>query len=92
MNTPDSLKSENQNSLNFIIKNWEKLDEPQKSILTKVWKVITYKWKLQILFNLPFLIWWFMDKSITEVHTFDMTILNYLNLPEWVLSFIGFGK
>ena len=92
MNTPDSLKSENQNSLNFIIKNWEKLDEPQKSILTKIWKVITYKWQLQILFNLPFLIWWLMDKSIKEVHAFDMTILNYLNLPEWVLSLIGFGQ
>ena len=27
-----------------------------------------------------------------KVHEFDTTILNYLNLPDWALSFIGFGQ
>ena len=92
MNTPESLKSESKNILNLILKNWEELDESQKSVLTKIWKVLTYKWQLQILFNFPFLLWWILDKSITQVHTFDTAILNYLNIPEWALSFMGFGQ
>ena len=55
MNTPDSLNTRQKNFLNLIISNWENLDESQKSVLIKIWKVLTYKWQLQILFNLPFL-------------------------------------
>ena len=92
MNTPESFKSENKGFLNTITNNWENLEETQKSVLTNIWKVLTYKWQLQILFNLPFLLWWVLDKSIIKVHEFDNTLLNSLNLPEWVLSFIGFGQ
>ena len=92
MNTPDSLNSESKNFSDLVTKNWEKLDNSQKLILTKIWKVLTYKWQLQILFNLPFLIWWALDKSMPRVHEFDVTVLNYLNLPDWALSFIGFGQ
>ena len=92
MNTPDSIKKESKNPLNLISKNWEELDESLKSKLKKIWSVLTYKWQLQILFNLPFLLWWVLDKSFPKVHEFDATILNYLNLPDWALSFIGFGQ
>jgi len=92
MNTTNSIKTESKNLFNLISNNWENLDESQKSTLTKIWKVLTYKWQLQILFNLPFLIWWGLDKSIIKVHEFDMFILNYLHIPDWALSFIGFGK
>ena len=92
MNTPPSLTSESKNIFNLVTKNWENLDNSQKVILTKIWKVLTYKWQLQILFNLPFLIWWALDKSFVKVHEFDAIILNYLNLPEWALSFIGFSQ
>ena len=92
MNTPNSLNSENKNFFILISKNWEKLDESQKTVLIKIWRVLTYKWQLQILLNLPLLIWWVLDKSLTKVHNFDLTILNYLNLPEWALALIGFGK
>ena len=92
MNTPDSLKSQTKNSFDLISKNWENLDESQKTLLTKIWKVLTYKWQLQILFNLPFLLWWVLDKSFSKVHQFDMTVLSYLNLPDWALSMIGFGQ
>ena len=92
MNTPNSLNSNTKNPLILIANNWKQLDESQKSVLTKIWKVLTYKWQLQILFNLPFLLWWVLDKSIVKVHEFDLAIMNYLNLPEWVLTFIGFGK
>ena len=92
MNTPESLKTETKSLFNTISHNWNNLDESQKSILTKIWKVITYKWQLQILFNLPFLLWWGLDNSITKVHEFDIVLLNYLHLPDWALSFIGFGQ
>ena len=92
MNTPESLNSRPKNFVNLIILNWEKLDESQKLVLIKIWKVLTYKWQLQILFNLPFLVWWLLDISIVKVHEFDLRLLSYLNLPEWVLSLIGFGQ
>ena len=92
MNTPESINSDSKNLFNLISKNWDNLDASQKSSLTKIWKVLTYKWQLQILFNLPFLIWWGLDKSITKVHNFDLYILNYLHLPNWATSLIGFGQ
>ena len=91
MNTSDSLNTESKNFLSLILKNWEELDDSLKTKLIKIWSVLTYKWQLQILFNLPFLLWWALDKSFPIVHEFDITIFNYLNLPEWALSFIGFG-
>ena len=92
MNSPESLNNKSKNLLDLITTNWESLDESQKLILTKIWKVLTYKWQLQILFNLPFLIWWLMDVSIIKVHEFDLKLLSYLNLPDWALSLIGFGQ
>ena len=92
MNLPESIIFNSNKFLNLIYKNWENLDESQKSPLTKVWKVLTYKWQLQILFNLPFFIWLGLDKYITRIHEFDMYLVNYLHLPDWVLSFIGLGK
>ena len=92
MNTPDSLNTKPKNFFNLIISNWETLDESQKIVLIKIWKVLTYKWQLQILFNVPFLLWWILDKSFPKIHKFDMTILNYLNLPDWALSIIRIGQ
>ena len=92
MNTQESIKTKSKNLSNLISKNWKNLDDSQKVILTKIWKVLTYKWQLQILLNLPFLIWFALDKSIQQVHEFDIAMLSYLNIPEWALSFIGFGK
>ena len=92
MNTPDSLNTESQNPLKIVSKNWEELDDSLKTKLIRIWSVLTYKWQLQILFNLPFLLWWALDKYFPKVHEFDAAILNYLNLPNWALSFIGFGQ
>ena len=92
MNTPDTLNNKPKNFLNLITTNWENLDEKQKLILIKIWKVITYKWQLQVLFNLPFLVWWLMDISIVKVHEFDLKLLSFLNLPDWILTLIGFGQ
>ena len=92
MNPQESLNNKPKKLLDLITTNWESLDESQKLVLTKIWKVLTYKWQLQILFNLPFLIWWLMDVSIIKVHEFDLKLLTYLNLPNWALSLIGFGQ
>ena len=92
MNSPESLNNKPKNLFEIITTNWESLDESQKLVLTKIWKVLTYKWQLQILFNLPFLIWWLMDVSIIKVHEFDLRLIKYLNLPDWALSLIGFGQ
>ena len=92
MNSPESLNNKHKNLLDLITTNWESLDNSQKLVLTKIWKVLTYKWQLQILFNLPFLIWWLMDVSIIKVHEFDLKLLTYLNFPDWALSLIGFGQ
>ena len=92
MNIPESLNTRQKNFFNLINSNWKNLDESQKLVLIKIWKVLTYKWQLQILFNLPFLVWWLMDISIVKVHEFDLRLLSYLNLPEWLLSLIGFGQ
>tara|TARA_Y100000991_G_scaffold122373_1_gene92279 strand:- start:486 stop:773 length:288 start_codon:yes stop_codon:yes gene_type:complete len=92
MNTPESIESKSKSFVNLVTSNWESLDDSQKLILIKLWKVLTYKWQLQILFNLPFLVWWLMDVSIVKVHEFDLKLLTYLNLPDWALSLIGFGQ
>ena len=77
MNTPDSLNTESKNLLNLISKNWEELDDSLKTKLIKVWSVLTYKWQLQILFNLPFLLLWTLDKTFAGVHAFDSKKPNY---------------
>ena len=87
MNTPDTYTAKDKN---IIIKNWQNLDEKQKQTLLKIWKVLTYKWQLQILFNLPFLIWWGLDVTFIKVHEFDMKLISYLHLPAWALSMMGF--
>ena len=92
METPKIVTSPSQNIPKFFLNSWDNLDERQKSIILKFWKVITYKWQLQIVLNVPFLIWWLLDKSIVEIHNFDLKLISYLNLPNWVLSFIGFSQ
>lgn len=92
MTSPESLISKNKNLLTLILKNWENLDQSQKSVLTKIWSVLTYKWQLQILFNIPFLIYWLLDKNVDIIHTFNRNLITQLNLPDWIISFIGFNN
>ena len=92
MNSFESINNKSKNLLNLITTNWESLDESQQKILTKIWKVLTYKWQLQILLNAPFLIYWLLDKQISSVHQFNLEIISKLNLPEWLISIIGFSN
>ena len=88
MNTTDTITSKNKN---IIIKNWQNLDETQKETLLKIWKVLTYKWQLQLLFNIPFLLWWALDVTFLKVHELDIKLISYLNLPDWASSIMGFS-
>ena len=90
MMSQESLISKNKNLLIIIQKNWENLDDSQYSVLTKIWNVLTYKWQLQILMNIPFLIYWLLDKNIDSIHRFNKNIITQLNLPDWILSLTGF--
>ena len=90
MTSPESLISKNKSLINLILKNWENLDKSQKSVLTKIWNVLTYKWQLQILMNVPFLIYWLLDKNVDSIHSFNRNLINQLNLPDWIMSLIGF--
>ena len=90
MTSPESLISKNKSLINLILKNWKNLDKSQKSVLTKIWNVLTYKWQLQILMNVPFLIYWFLDKNVDSIHNLNRNLLNQLNLPDWIMSLIGF--
>ena len=67
MNTPDSLNTKSKNLFDLVSKNWEDLDDSLKTKLIKIWKVLTYKWQLQILFNLPLLLWWVLDLSLIHI-------------------------
>ena len=64
------------------------LNESQRSILKKVWQILTYKWQWQIALNSPFLVIWILDKNISSVHQFDMQLLHSLPIPEWAYSFM----
>ena len=90
MTSPESLISKNKSLINLILKNWENLDKSQKLVLTKIWNVLTYKWQLQILINVPFLIYWLLDKKVDSIHNLNRNLLNQLNLPDWIMSLIGF--
>ena len=92
METPNSINKTNKTLTNSLSNNWDNLDENTKSILKKIWNVITYKWQLQILLNIPFLIYWLLDKKIEAIHQFNLEIISKLNLPDWIISMIGLSN
>ena len=70
---------------------WSNLSEKQKSILKKIWSILTYKWQWQIILNAPFLLIWVLDQTIPAVHSFDMQIISSLPLPTIIKTYLGFS-
>ena len=70
---------------------WSNLSDKQKSILKKIWSILTYKWQWQIVLNAPFLLIWVLDQTIPAVHSFDMQLISSLPLPTIIKSYLGFG-
>ena len=57
-------------------------------ILHKAWKVITWRWRLQLAINAPFGLLWVADKTNPAVHAFDMSVLTALH-AEWLAPMMG---
>ena len=80
------------NKVNTNLQNfWSNLNENQKSILKKIWSVLTYKWQWQIILNAPFLVIWVLDQTIPAVHSFDMKLISSLPIPMAIKALLGFG-
>ena len=80
------------NKVNTNLQNfWSNLSENQKSILKKIWSVLTYKWQWQIILNAPFLVIWVLDQTIPAVHSFDMQLISSLPLPVIIKTYLGFS-
>ena len=59
-------------------------------ILQKTWKVITWRWRLQLAINAPFGLLWVADKTNPAVHQLDMSFLAAMH-AEWIAPMIGIG-
>ena len=80
------------NKVNTNLQNfWLNLNENQKSILKKIWSVLTYKWQWQIILNAPFLVIWVLDQTIPAVHSFDMQLISSLPIPIIIKTYMGFS-
>ena len=65
-------------------------DLAPKQLLFKFWKIVTWRWRLQIAINAPFGILWIADKTNPTVHQFDMSLLTAIH-AEWIAPIIGIG-
>ena len=70
---------------------WVNLSDLQRSILKKIWSILTYKWQWQIILNAPFLVIWILDQTIPAVHSFDMQLISSLPIPMAIKTLLGFG-
>ena len=70
---------------------WANLSDSQKSILKKIWAVLTYKWQWQVILNAPFLVIWILDQTIPAVHSFDVELISSLPLPMAIKALVGLG-
>ena len=57
-------------------------------ILQKLWKVVTWRWRMQLMLNAPFGLLWVADKTNPAVHAFDMSVLTALH-AEWLAPLMG---
>ena len=70
---------------------WSELSENQKSILKKIWSILTYKWQWQVILNAPFLVIWLLDQTVPAVHSFDMRLVSSLPIPMIIKTYLGFS-
>ena len=92
----DSQTAANKNGIiNKVNENlqdfWTNLSESKRSILKKLWSILTYKWQWQIVLNAPFLVVWVLDQTIPAVHSFDMQLISSLPIPIVIKTYLGFS-
>ena len=57
-------------------------------IVQRIWKVVTWRWRMQLALNAPFGLLWVADKTNPAVHAFDMSVLAALH-AEWLAPMMG---
>ena len=57
-------------------------------IIQRVWKIVTWRWRMQPTLNAPFGVLWVADKTNTTIHAFDMSVLTALH-AEWLAPMMG---
>ena len=57
-------------------------------IIQRVWKIVTWRWRMQLALNAPFGVLWVADKTNPSVHAFDMSVLTALH-AEWLAPMMG---
>ena len=77
----------------FAGTKWDSLTDIQKTYAKKVWGVISYKWRWQIAMNIPYLAIFFLDRTFSSVHEFDMALLASVTpkfpIPTFISSLMG---
>ena len=56
--------------------------------IQRVWKILTWRWRMQLALNAPFGVLWVADKTNPAVHAFDMAVLTALH-AEWLAPMMG---
>tara|TARA_B100001029_G_C14736719_1_gene273246 strand:+ start:217 stop:501 length:285 start_codon:yes stop_codon:yes gene_type:complete len=92
----NSNSTADKSNLTYTVKSnllafWAKLSQNQQSFLKKIWSILTYKWKWQLILNTPFLVLWILDQTIPEVHSFDMQLITSLPIPMTIKTLLGFS-
>ena len=92
----DSKSAADTNSVIYQVNSnlqefWLNLSESQRSILKKIWAVLTYKWQWQVILNAPFLVIWVLDQTIPAVHSFDVNLISSLPIPVTIKTLLGFS-
>ena len=65
-------------------------DLTPKPLFSKIWKVITWRWRMQLAINAPFGLLWVADKTNPAVHQFNMSVLTAIH-AEWMAPMMGIG-
>ena len=61
-----------------------------KPLFSKIWKIITWRWRMQLALNAPFGLLWVADKTNPAVHQFNMSMLTAMH-AEWMAPMMGIG-
>ena len=79
----------------FSQRKWNSLSARQRALASKVWRVLTFKWRWQIAMNVPYLGFFLLDRTVPAVHKFDVallaTIASKLPIPAFLSSWMGLG-
>ena len=90
-----SINTIKENLMKFFNHKWYKFGEKQRKYAKKLWSIISYKWRWQIAMNIPYLMIFILDKTVPQIHEFDMallaTITSRFPIPTFVSAWFGLG-